>query len=80
MQIAAKAGNAAAILSLEAPEFPDALAYLWDWHRELRMGVREMMTWTDLVAWCQQMHAEPKPREVEALFYLDVIYRHPPKD
>lgn len=78
METAAKSGNAPAIQALEGPEFPEQMRYLWDWHCELRMGVRDMMTWIDLRAW--QSGADLLAREIEALFYLDMIFRNPPKD
>lgn len=68
------------VAELEGPRFPESLRYLWDWHRELRMGIREMMTWVDLDAWSRQMRKHPTPSENEALFYLDAIFRNPPKD
>jgi hypothetical protein len=68
---------------LEPPEFPDSLAYLWEWYSSLRMGLGEGMSgasalsWVTLDAWARRSGNEPEPRDASALFYLDAATRNP---
>jgi hypothetical protein len=80
LEKAAEQGNALAIKELDGPELPECLRYLWEFHLELRRGVREMMTWVDYDAWTRQTGNAPDSDERDALFYMDVIYRNPPTE
>lgn len=65
------------------PEFPEELRYLFDWYLTLRMGLgTDMMglapvSWVALDAWSRHTGNAPNPGEVEALFYLDAVFRNP---
>ena len=74
-------GSAVARAKLEAPEFPEDLAYLWDWTLELhgRSGVSmaglNPLTYQTLDAWARLLERDPMPHEVEALILLDSALR-----
>lgn len=80
---AAKRGNPFAIKELEGPPFPDALRYIWEWFVEIRRGLGTdlnglaPLTWLGLDAWARRTGREPEPHEVDVLFTLDSVTRHP---
>lgn len=82
-RVLARKGRADALAMLEGPPFPDALGYLWGWCLELRRGLGVGMeglaslTWPALDAWCRLTRRDPAPHEVDALFDLDRVLRHP---
>lgn len=75
--------RAYAIQMLKGPAFPERLAYLWDWVREIRNGLGADMnglaslTWAAVSAWSHQTDERPKPHEVRAIFMLGAILRNP---
>lgn len=81
----ARRGNVRAIQDLEGPvEFPEALEYLYDLHRDLRgrsgaglEGHGPLMP-TVLESWCRLIGEPVDADEVRALVVLDNIWRHPP--
>lgn len=79
LKAAAAKGNKGAIKALKGPEFPEALAYLWRWARELhcKSGVGMSgflpLTYTTIADWSRLTGNNPRPYEVEALFALDAI-------
>jgi hypothetical protein len=68
---------------LDGPPFPESLDYLWEWHMELartrnyNMNGPEPLTYPAVDAWARLTGREPEPYEVDALFRLDVVTRHP---
>ena len=83
---AAARGSTAARAKLQAPEFPEALEYLWGWTLELygRSGVSmaglNPLTYQTLDAWARLTGRDPMPHEVEALILLDAALRSEPDD
>jgi len=89
LEMAARMGHPGAEWAkrqLEEPEFPEELAYLWDWHTELSLARGEgfsgaaALTYTDIEAWTRLMDTHPEPHEVQALLILDAAIRHPGDD
>lgn len=68
---------------LAGPEFPESLAYLWEWHGELArtrtMGMNgpDPLTYPTIDAWARLTDREPTPDDVDALLQLDSIARNP---
>ena len=66
---------------MKAPEFPEELAYLWDWALELhgRSGVSmaglNPLTFQTLEAWARLTDRCLLPHEVEGLILLDSALR-----
>jgi hypothetical protein len=65
----ARRGEAAP--GLEPPPFPEDLRYLWDWYRQLRIGLGEAMTWSAVDAWARRMEIPLRADECEALFLVE---------
>lgn len=78
---AAAKGHAEAIAKLAIPPFPDVLAYLHDWFRELSAARGEGMhgpapiTHQGIDAWARLTDRQPEPHEVHALLTLDAAWR-----
>lgn len=83
LEAAAKRGNAFARKELTPPPFPDALAYLYDWTMELhgRSGVTmeglAPLSYGTIGDWARLHGRHPAPHEIDALFLLDTVLRHP---
>ena len=81
LEHAARNGSEYAIAQLRAPEFPEELAYLWDWTLELhgRSGVNmaglNPLSYETIDAWGRLTDRQPTPTEVEGLILLDTALR-----
>jgi len=79
----AKRGRLDAYTHLDGPAFPDSLGYLWEWSRDLRRGTgtdmngKAPLSWIVLDAWARHSGNAPAPHEIDALFSLDAVMRHP---
>jgi len=77
LEAAAERGSSRALCELEGPEFPETLAYLWDWTRELRSAPRvgvngvEPISWADIDSWARLTGRDLATHEVQALIALD---------
>ncbi len=77
---------AQALADLEGPEPPESLWYLKEWSDELlgRCGVTAEgvapLDWVNFDAWARRKRVDPEPHEIDALFELDAVRRHPPTD
>ena len=84
-ELAAAQGSTVARAKLEAPEFPEELAYMWDWTTELhgRSGVNmaglNPLSYGTIDAWGRLTDRVLTPHEVEGLILLDAALR-PPDD
>jgi len=76
-ELAAAQGNADARRKLEGPEFPDHLAHIWEWARDLhgRSGVgmagAAPLSYQEIAAWQRLTGIVLEPIEVEALIAVD---------
>jgi hypothetical protein len=83
LKATAARGVVSAVKLLAGPPFPESVAYLWDWFMELDrsrtygMGGPDPLTYQAIDAWARLTDRHPAPHEVEALFSLDLVSRHP---
>ena len=76
-ELAAARGNEAARRKLDGPEFPEELAYVWEWARELhgRSGVGMAgiapLSYQTIDAWQKLTGTMLTPLDVEALIAVD---------
>lgn len=77
----ARNGNREALRKLQWPRYPQALAYLDEWHSEWSAGRGDApnglapMTWSDVESWARQTGKVLEPYEVTALVQLDNTFR-----
>jgi hypothetical protein len=70
----------------EAPKFPEAIRYLWEWADEMagRSGVGMSgiapLSFTTIRDWSELTGGKPTRAEVEALTRLDAVIRNPQGD
>lgn len=66
-----------------APDYPDTLDYLHRWFYELHrtrgfdMTGLQGFSYPMLDSWARLTGRDPDPRDIEALFHMDVAYRFP---
>ena len=76
-ELAAARGNEAARRKLEGPEFPEELAYIWEWARDLHgrsgagMAGLAPLSYQTIDAWQKLTGTVLTPLEVEALISVD---------
>jgi hypothetical protein len=72
--------TAASEVLIPPPEFPHAIAHVWQWFHEVVRGVQgngmsyPVITWTELDCWARLTQQEISPREAKTIIVLGTMH------